>query len=374
MVESEFEIEKEDNHGFIEGFSRKHDPKGMLSWVEDWPGIIIRGQDEFILNDRVLSGLKPDKFDKIIMSGMGGSAMACELISALIGHNLKMPMEIARGYGIPLWVDNRTLFIAVSYSGNTEEVIWNTTQAYNAGAQIIAVTSGGGLRDIAIKVGFEFIKVYSQCPTPRAALGYLLMPLLKLFMDFELIGKEETIVDVTESIKTIIRERKKYTFFLDEEKNFAKKLARELRTAIPVIWSGSQFTRPVALRWQHQLNENSKSFAHYSHFPEMNHNEILSFQFRKREWIIKDILLLVLRDPDEHPRNSLRIDFSSDIVRPMIRGLYQIKPKGKSRLCRMLNHIQIADYVSVYLALLTKTDPSVQNHIDDLKKKIHLIR
>ncbi|MBU1023872.1 bifunctional phosphoglucose/phosphomannose isomerase, partial [bacterium] len=107
---------------------------------------------------------------------------------------------------------------------------------------------------------------------------------------------------------------------------------------------------------------------------EMNHNEILSFQFRKREWIIKDILLLVLRDPDEHPRNSLRIDFSSDIVRPMIRGLYQIKPKGKSRLCRMLNHIQIADYVSVYLALLTKTDPSVQNHIDDLKKKIHLIR
>ena len=372
MVESDFE--RDSNRGFIEGFSRKHDPRGMLSWVEDWPGIIIRGQDEFILNERALSDLKPGKFDKIIMSGMGGSAMACELISALVGNQLKMPLKIVRGYGIPSWVDEKTLFIAVSYSGNTEEVIWNTTQAYNAGAKLIAVTSGGGLRDIAVKVGFEFIKVYSQCPTPRAALGYLLMPLLKLFMDFNLIDKEQTVNDVTESIKTIIRERKKYTFFLEEEKNFAKKLARELKNAIPVIWSGSLYTKPVALRWQHQLNENSKCFAHHSHFPEMNHNEILSFQFRKREWLIKDILLLVLRDPEEHPRNSLRIDFSSDIVRPMIRGLYQLKPKGKCRLCRMLNHIQIADYVSVYLALLTKTDPSVQNHIDDLKKKIHLIR
>lgn len=369
----EIDFEKEPGRGFIEGFSRKYDPKGMLSWVEDWPGIIIRGQDDFILNEEPVTDIKPDDFDKIVMSGMGGSAMACSIVCALVGKK-RIPIEIVKGYGIPAWVDEKTLFIAVSYSGNTEEVIWNTTQAFNKKAKIMAVTSGGGLKEIAEKVGMQLIKVYGQCPTPRAALGYILMPLIKLFMDVEILDKTEAVESVTEVIKTIIRERKKYTFFLDEEKNFAKKLARELKNSLPIIWAESDFTKPIAMRWQQQLNENSKTLAHYGNFPEVNHNEILAFQFKQREWLVKDVLMLVLRDPEEHPRITLRIDFTTDIIRPMIRGLYQIKPKGKSKLCRILSHIQIADYVSVYLALLNKTDPSNQNHIDELKKKIHLIK
>ncbi len=372
MEETDFE--KGSNHGFIEGFSRKYDPKGMLSWVEDWPGIIIRGQDEFILNDNPVTDIKPDDFNKIIMSGMGGSAMACEIINALAGKQLKVPIKIVRGYGIPSWVDDKTLFVAVSYSGNTEEVLWNTTQAFNKRAKIIAVTSGGGLRELATRAGLRSINVYGQCPTPRAALGYLLMPMIKLFMDIEILDKDNAVESVTESIKTIIRERKKYTFFLDEEKNFAKKLARELKNSVPVIWAESDFTKPVAMRWQQQLNENAKVLAHCGYFPEVNHNEILAFQFKQRDWMVRDVLMLILRDPEEHPRITLRIDFTTDIIRPMVRGLYQVKPKGKSKLCRILSHIQVADYVSVYLALLNKMDPSQQNHINDLKRKIHLIK
>lgn len=372
MEESDFE--KGTEHGFIEGFSRKYDPKGMLSWVEDWPGIIIRGQDEFILKEEPVTDVKPGDFDNIIMAGMGGSAMACTILRALTGNQLRVPIEIVRGYGIPSWVDDKTLFIAVSYSGNTEEVLWNTTQAFNKGAKIIVVTSGGGLKELASKVGLSLISVYGQCPTPRAALGYLLMPLVRLFMDIDILDKEEAVESVTETIKTIIRERKKYTYFLDEEKNFAKKLARELKNSVPVIWAESDFTNAVAMRWQQQLNENSKVLAHCGSFPEINHNEILAFQFKQREWMVKDVLMLILRDPEEHPRISLRIDFTTDIIRPMIRGLYQIKPKGKSKLCRIISHIQVADYVSVYLALLNKMDPSLQNHINDLKRKIHLIK
>jgi glucose/mannose-6-phosphate isomerase len=372
MEENEFE--RIPSRGFIEGFSRKYDPKGMLSWVEDWPGIIIRGQDEFILRDDSVTNIKREDFDTLVFSAMGGSAMACDLIVSLLGRALNIPVTIVKDYGIPSWVNKKTLFIPVSYGGNTEEVIWNTTQAYNAGAQIIAISSGGGIRDLAEKMGFEYIKVYSQCPTPRAALGYLLIPLIKLMSDFGFYPKEESINDVTETIKTIIRERKKYTFFLEEEKNFAKKLAREIRNGVPVIWAASSSLLPIAKRWRQQLNENSKIIGHDGYFPEINHNEILAFQFRQREWLVKDVLMIILRDSDEHPRITLRIDFTSDIVRPMVRGLYQIKPKGKSKLCRYISHIQVADYVSVYLALLNKIDPSMQNHIDELKKKISLIK
>lgn len=368
------ESEKVPVKGFIEGFSRKYDPKGMLSWVEDWPGIIIRGQDEFILREEPITNLIPGDFNKIVMSGMGGSAIACDIIKSLLGQNLKYPLEIVKDYGLPAWVDERTLFIAVSYSGNTEEVLWNTSQAFNHGARIITFSSGGGLKELADKVGMTNIKVYGQCPSSRAALGYLLIPLMKLFMDLKLMSKEDVIEAVTETIKTIIRERKKYTFFLEEEKNFAKKLARELKNSVPVIWAESSFSYPVALRWKQQLNENSKMKAEAGYFPEVDHNEIMAYQFKNREWLIKDILMLIIRDSEEHPRNSLRIDFTTDIIRPMVRGLYQVKPKGKTALCRLLSIIQVADYTSVYLALLNKTDPSLLNHIDDLKKKIYLIK
>jgi glucose/mannose-6-phosphate isomerase len=370
----ELEFEKNQSRGFIEGFSRKYDPKGMLSWVEDWPGIIIRGQDEFILKEEPLVDITPKDFDKIVMSGMGGSAIASDLIKSLLGNDIKCPIEVVKGYGIPGWVDKRTLFIAVSYSGNTEETLWNTCQAYNHGAKIIAFSSGGGLKEIADKTGFPFIKIYGQCLAPRAALGYLLMPMIKLFMDFGFFKKEEMVESVTESIKTIIRERKKYTYFLEEEKNFAKKLAREFKNSFPIFWAESSFTYPVALRWQQQINENSKMQAHCGFFPEVDHNEIMAYQFRNRDWIIKDIMMIVIRDSEEHPRISLRIDFTTDIIRPMVRGLYQVKPKGKSALCRLLSIIQVADYTSVYLALLNKTDPAAVNHIDDLKKKIYLIK
>ena len=373
MVE-ELESEKAPVKGFIEGFSRKYDPKGMLSWVEDWPGIIIRGQDEFILKDEPLINIKTSDFNKIVMSGMGGSAIACDIVKSLIERNLKYPLEIVKDYGLPSWVDKDTLYIAVSYTGNTEEVLWNTTEAYNHRAKIVAFSSGGGLKELADKAGMHHVKVYGQCPSSRAALGYMIMPLLKFFMDLNILSKDQTIEAVTETIKTIIRERKKYTFFLEEEKNFAKKIARELKNSLPVIWAESSFSFPIALRWKQQLNENSKVQANAGFFPEINHNEIMAFQFKNRDWLIKDVMMLIIRDSEEHPRNSLRIDFTTDIIRPMVRGLYQIKPKGKSALCRILSIIQVADYTSVYLALLNKTDPTMVNHIDDLKKKIYLIK
>lgn len=367
-------FEQANSRGFIEGFSRKSDPKGMLSWVEDWPGIVIRGQDEFILKEDRITELKKSDFENIVFSGMGGSAMACEIIMSLLGRKLDVPTIIAKDYGIPSWVNEKTLFIPVSYSGNTEEVIWNTTQAFNAGAKIIGLSSGGVLKQISEHVDFEFVKVYGQCPTPRAALGYLLMPLIKLMADLGFFDQDEIVEDVTETIKTIIRERKKYTYFLEEEKNFAKKLSREIRNSIPIIWAESTSMIPVAARWQQQLNENSKALGFAGCFPDVNHNQILAFQFKQRDWLVKDVLMIILRDSNEHPRISLRIDFTTDILRPIVKGLYQIKPKGKSKLCRYLTHIQVADYVSVYLALLNKIDPSNQNHIDELKKKLSLIK
>src|SRR5258708_18243817 len=86
------------------------------------------------------------EFENIVCCGMGGSALAALLSVEWPGYNL--PFEICRQYHIPKYVSGKTLFIASSYSGNTEETLSALAEAEAKGAKIVVIAGGGKLQEI----------------------------------------------------------------------------------------------------------------------------------------------------------------------------------------------------------------------------------
>ncbi len=108
--------------------------------------------------------------ENIVIAGMGGSGISGKILSEFYS---KKPLFVVDDYNIPDFVDEKTEFFAVSYSGNTEETLHAANQAKKKGAHVHAITSGGSLS----KMNYDTILIPSGLQ-PRSALGYLLMPLV----------------------------------------------------------------------------------------------------------------------------------------------------------------------------------------------------
>ncbi len=191
-------------------------------------------------------------YDNIVIAGMGGSSIAGEIFGEIY---TRVPVVVSRGSDIPDFVSDKTLFIAISYSGNTEETISAVEQAMAKRAQIFIITSGGQLADIEeekiiIPAGYQ----------PRSAIGYLLTPLLRTFG----LVDDSTVDSISNALNAV----KEHEGVIKE---IATKIVSERR--IPFI-IGVPPVPSVAYRWKTQFNENAKIFAHSVPYPEMNHNEL----------------------------------------------------------------------------------------------------
>ena len=125
---------------------RKNDPEGMLARIKELPWQCheaYRAALEF--------GLPADysDIDRVVIVGMGGSAIGGDLVRSLAQSESKVPVIIHRDYGMPAFVDDRTLLIASSYSGNTEEVLSAFELTLKTGAKKLVMTTGGRLKDMA---------------------------------------------------------------------------------------------------------------------------------------------------------------------------------------------------------------------------------
>ncbi|MEM0130157.1 MAG: bifunctional phosphoglucose/phosphomannose isomerase, partial [Thermoplasmatales archaeon] len=199
-------------------------------------------------------------FGNIVVAGMGGSGIAGNIFSQMYG---KKPVHVIRSYSIPQFVDRSTLFIALSYSGNTEETIDAVKRAKESGAAIAAVTTGGKLAEIV-----ENTVLIPSGLQPRSAVGFLTMPLLNAF---DLVRKE----DITETR----HELENIDYNTRELESIASVLFEGNR--IPFIL-GTPDTEAISYRWKTQFNENSKVLAFNSNFPELNHNETMPFRMSYR--------------------------------------------------------------------------------------------
>ncbi|MBI2657592.1 bifunctional phosphoglucose/phosphomannose isomerase [Candidatus Woesearchaeota archaeon] len=315
---------------------------GMLKVLEDFSQQCRTALD--LANGIAVSG----KVDKIVVAGMGGSAVGGDILKAYM-HSSKIPVFVVKDYSIPNFVDENTLFFAVSYSGNTEETLSAYEQAVRKKAKIVAVTSGGQLAAKAKKA----VKIPSGLQ-PRAALGYLFFPVLGVLANSGIVDAKES--EIKEMLDILGKK--------DDFKTAGERLAKKAYQKTPVIYASSLFG-PVAYRWKTQFNENSKSPAFHHVFPELNHNEIVGYQLmNKNDWIA-----VFIRDKLDNERVKLRMDITKEIISSRVE-VEEIFTRGEGLLSRMFSGIYYGDFASYYLALANRVDPTPVTVIENLKKKL----
>jgi glucose/mannose-6-phosphate isomerase len=294
-------------------------------------------------------------FSNILISGLGGSGIGGTIVSQLVADEAKMPIGVNKNYGIPAYVSDKTLFIACSYSGNTEETLDALSKAEAKGAEIACVTSGGELLDIAKNKGYNYIKVPEGFP-PRAALGVTLPQLYFMLENYEVVSKSFK-EEVANTIALINKEEELI-------KEIAATVAEKLFEKTPVIYSVSNF-EGVAVRFRQQINENAKMLCWHHAIPEMNHNELVGWA-----GVTKDHAVVIFRNESDYLRNQSRIEINKAVIEKYACSITEIYSKGNTNLERALYHIHVGDWISVMLADKKQIDPTEVDVIDFLKESL----
>lgn len=306
-----------------------------------------------------------DAVSDIVLCGMGGSAIAGDLVSGAFRDRILRPMTVVRDYYLPGWVGENTLVIISSYSGGTEETLTCAMQAIERKALCVGVTSGGKLASFYAGEGVPIIPLPTGLQ-PRAALLRLLAPVAVLLDRLGLVPPLAD--DIDEGRRTIEGSVAALGPEVPEDENPAKLLARGLHGGVPLIW-GAELTAPVAVRWKGQINENAEQPAYASALPELDHNEIVGFAGTTAEARALSRLVM-LRDPRNHRQVERRFDLTRELVEEHVGGVYSITAEGERPLARMLDLVMLGDYVSLYLALLNGVDPGPVDVIGRLKERL----
>lgn len=302
---------------------------------------------------------------QVVVLGMGGSAIAGDIAADLHYKKIKTPIFTVRNYFLPEFTGAETAIFVLSYSGGTEETLSGLREAEKRGARIVCVTAGGKLKEIAEARKHPLFLIPGGLQ-PRAALPYLLIPLL---VGLERLGVSGPISErINEAISVLLKLKEELGPAVAARVNPAKQLAKKLAGKIPIIFGASATTGAVALRFKCQLNENSKATALLGLFPELNHNDIVNLAALKRE--NQPFCLVLMRDEDENERVKKRIEITKSLLVRQLGGANEIVSRGKSFLARLLSLIFFGDYVSVYLAIQNGLDPTPVDVITRLKKEI----
>lgn len=334
------------------------DTQNMMAHLTQFPQQL---QTAFDLAESHHYKVKVDKIRQVVILGMGGSAIGGEMSVGLSHDYGKVPFFIFRNYRVPVWVDEHTLVVAVSYSGNTEETLSALNQAMQSKVPFLAITSGGKLAEAAEKAGADVIQVPGGLP-PRAAFGYLFMAQLTAYWKLGLMS-----LPMDEWIGAIVEEAEfnLHPLLPVNVGGRAFELARALENNLPLIYTGPGILAPVGIRWKGQISENAKMLAYHNVYPEMNHNEIVGW--RQMPELLSQIVVIHLQDEDDDERVTLRMDKTGRMISRLSGGIYYLQSHGSNVISRILSLVQLGDFISYYLALLNREDPTPVVAIDELK-------
>ncbi len=296
----------------------------------------------------------------IVVAGLGGSGIGGSIAHALISNEIGVPFEVVKGYDIPAYTNAHTLFIASSYSGSTEETLASVEKAAEKGAKIACVTTGGKLLKLAQEKGYNVaLMPFTEPICPRANLGYSLIQLLGLLQSYGLVT-----TNFLAQAKTAIALLQTHNESIQTE---AKQLAGALVGKLPILYADYNFGA-VAVRFQQQINENAKQFAHVNVFPEMNHNELVGWVHPKN--LLKDTVVVFFQSTFNNARNTIRMQVCEPIFGRATQNFYQLHAKGESALAHVLYFIYLTDWASYYLAEQNGADAYEIDVINHLKNEL----
>ena len=291
----------------------------------------------------------------ILICGLGGSGIGGTIVSDIISSKVNIPIAATKDYSIPNFVNEHTLVIANSYSGNTEETLYALEKCQARGAEIAVITSGGKLKTIAEENKYNNIIIPGNQP-PRAMFGYAFTELFFMLNHYGIID-DSFKSDFDKAINLIDTEK------ADIQKQ-AMNLAKKMYKQTPVIYVAKGF-EGVAVRFRQQLNENSKMLGWHNVVPEMNHNELLGWRTN-----VDDLAVVYFRNKCDYDRNQIRMDINKKVISKFTSNITEIWSKGDSLIENSLYHISVGDWTSWYLSEMNNVDAIEIDVIDFLKGEL----
>lgn len=301
---------------------------------------------------------------KVVVAGMGGSALAALVAKAGLETVLAIPFEVVRDYDLPTYVDASTLVIASSYSGNTEETLSSLRQAQERGAQVGILAAGGKLIEQAQakKIAHVVIPAGLQ---PRMAVLFNLKALMVLLEHFGIVhhGFVEQVIAPAEWLQT---ETAQWGPDVSTDKNYAKQLAL-LAVGKTAVFYGGRITGPVAYKWKISWNENAKNVSFWNTYPEVNHNEFIGWSSHP---VDKPFAVFDLKSSFENPRILKRFEVTDRLLSGQRPKAIPVQLAGDSPMAQMLWGSILADFVSIYLAILNGVDPTPVVLVEKFKEEM----
>lgn len=308
-----------------------------------------------------LQGLPdPAALRAVVTCGMGGSGIAGDVLAAVAGPRLRVPILVVKSYALPGFVGPDTLVFAVSFSGDTEEVLTTADAAWAAGATVVAVTGPGALHDMAVERGAVVVPVPQSIPQPRAALGALSVPPLFVLERLALLEGVGVLVDQA------VRQLRSRRDQLGGPSNPAAEAAARIGRTLPLIHGSDGPAAVAAQRWRTQVNENAKALAISSIHPELCHNELAGWGVNGD--VTRQLITLVtLRCLDEHPQVARRFELVTEILREVVADVVTVRAGGEGSLAQLLDLALFGDVVSLHLAEEEGVDPGPVPVLAELK-------
>ena len=336
----------------------KIDRSDMIGAVDRFPDPFLRPRDESEVPLREAKS----KFQSLVLMGMGGSASAADVVLDWLRAALSIPAFVHREPGLPSFVNSRTLFIALSYSGETSETLAAFREAKKRGSSLVGIGHGGSLAAICSSFRAPYFRVETSL-APRAALSQLIVAAAVTLEEANLI--RSTRREMSDVAQTLVRLRRRYRVDTPLKDNPAKSLALELLGHLPVLYALQRMSS-VARRFKNQLAENSKLLAKYDLLPEAGHNEV-------EAWHEKDNLLPVFirHTGESRLERSIIRAFRATISYASRSHPLEIRVAASGNLSTLVSPILLLDYVSVYLAMLRRIDPTPNVLINEYKKKMN---
>jgi glucose/mannose-6-phosphate isomerase len=301
---------------------------------------------------------------RVIVSGMGGSALAALIVKSWLKNQLNVPFEIIRTYSLPHYTDANTLVITSSYSGNTEETLSGLQEAMQRGAQTAIIAAGGELIASAEANDIAHVRLPGDMQ-PRMAVLNNLRALVALLVHFDVVdssvfGEIEGVADWLEA------ESAQWSSDVTTDKNYAKQLALHAVGKTPIFYAGNLMA-PVAYKWKISWNENAKNVAYWNELPEFNHNEFIGWTSHPIE---KPFAVFDLVSKFEHPQILKRFEISDRLLSGQRPKSTVVNMVGETVIAQMLWASILADFVSIYVAILNGVDPTPVPLIEKLKKEL----
>ena len=301
-----------------------------------------------------------DAIANVVLFGMGGSGLAGDVLTVVAGPFMPVPVVVHKGYGIPNFIGSDTLVFAVSFSGNTEETIEAATEAYMAGANMVVVSGGGALAQLAEEWAVPRVPIADGIPMPRAAPGAVAVPPLVVLERMGLFPGAHNWVAAAVAQLQVRRDE------LIKDGSSAAAMARRLERQFPVIYGGGGIGAAAAARWKNQFNENAKVAAWHNVVPELTHNEICGWG--QHGDVTRQIFrLFELRHEFEHPQIARRFDFVNDVVSEVVAGIEVVDAEGDGPLAQLFDLMMIGDFVTLHAAAVAGIDPGPVPVLDDIK-------